>query len=576
MLRPALLSCFGSPISRQLSPGRLSRPRRNTPIALLARSGLALAIVLTGLAPVATASWAPAARADTPTDQTVDGRVVYADGKPAAGVTVSWDNYTCEAPRRDLRAPDRIGAATTGADGKFEFGSHTGDCYGLRLRLPASDVFEFYTADGEAPVARAFIASGAAGLIVDLVQRAPIPVTVAIPGFTPGPGSFAASFRAFRHTATSTGMVGWYGVGINQEKPAATFQTSLWPGFSYTFRYERDDVYYDQWSGGADATGSTSPPESIQTCVIPEAATAATCSVGLKRGTAVSGTVALDGERPLDVSVALVTRVQTSAGPAFLDVDAYWLFTDGRFAFSGLAPGRVYTLAANSAKHPKTWLGGVTGAQPDWSQLSGAAFAAPAAGTLSGQNLDLAAPAAAMRYMSSVFSSGRVATAAKVGSILTAGALAPQGWSSSYQWLRDGRAIKGAVARSYKAKAKDAGALLAVRFTATHAVTGARSLVSQGVAVAKITPTVKLKRLASGKLRATVKAKGLAKPVGKITIKFGSKHSATYKLTARLRGTLTKAVPKKVAAGTHKATATYRGSKQIAKKTSAKLSVTVR
>ncbi|MDR3201910.1 MAG: hypothetical protein LBT54_02045, partial [Bifidobacteriaceae bacterium] len=116
---------------------------------------------------------------------------------------------------------------------------------------------------------------------------------------------------------------------------------------------------------------------------------------------------------------------------------------------------------------------------------------------------------------------------------------------------------------------------ITVRLTEARAGQDALAVTPKAVKIAKIKPSVAVKRLASGKVRVTVKAKGIAKPTGKITVKYGSKASVTYKLTAKAKGKISKTPPKKVKQGAYKVKATYTGSTQIAKKTSRTVKIKV-
>ena len=97
----------------------------------------------------------------------------------------------------------------------------------------------------------------------------------------------------------------------------------------------------------------------------------------------------------------------------------------------------------------------------------------------------------------------------------------------AYQWLRDGRAIPGATARTYRLTAADAGRRLSVRVTGT--VTGYEPAVGTSpttAKVAKATPVVRatVRALGRGKARLTVRATAPGAPVtGRVTVKWGNK-----------------------------------------------------
>jgi hypothetical protein len=162
----------------------------------------------------------------------------------------------------------------------------------------------------------------------------------------------------------------------------------------------------------------------------------------------------------------------------------------------------------------------------------------------------------------------------RVGQVLSVPAV-PAGWTATYQWLSNGKVIPGATGTTYKPTSQDAGKRIQVRITFTRP--GAKDSVTttKSVTVAKIVPTVKLKRLNSGKLRIAVKASGISKPTGKVRVKFG-KITKTYRLKAKAKGKLTVIVPKKVKPGKIKVKAIYTGNTQIAKKTAKSIKVTIR
>ncbi|PFG37032.1 hypothetical protein ATL41_1776 [Flavimobilis soli] len=151
----------------------------------------------------------------------------------------------------------------------------------------------------------------------------------------------------------------------------------------------------------------------------------------------------------------------------------------------------------------------------------------------------------------------------RVGARLTATA-APRGWTASYTWKRDGRAIARANARAYRPTTSDAGRRLSVTVSLRKTGYAPAASTSKAVRVAKVASKV---RVAAAKraVRVTVKAKGVAKPTGKVTVKVG-KTSRTYTLKARHRGVLTVKAP----AGRAKVRVTYQGDARVAKGTTTK------
>lgn len=110
-----------------------------------------------------------------------------------------------------------------------------------------------------------------------------------------------------------------------------------------------------------------------------------------------------------------------------------------------------------------------------------------------------------------------------VGSTLTA---SPGTWNTAglafgYQWLRNGQAIVGATAATYKVAAVDAGKKLSVRVTATKAGQEGGTATSAAVTAGKaLTATPKPKITGTAKVGGTLKAKaGTWKPA-KVSLKY--------------------------------------------------------
>jgi hypothetical protein len=106
----------------------------------------------------------------------------------------------------------------------------------------------------------------------------------------------------------------------------------------------------------------------------------------------------------------------------------------------------------------------------------------------------------------------------------------------TYQWLRDGRAIARATARTYRLTAADAGRRIAVRITGR--ATGYEPAVVTSAAttrVAKATPRLvaAVRALGSGRARLTVRATAPGTPVtGLVTVRRGSRVVLRRPLTA--------------------------------------------
>ncbi|MCL2788577.1 MAG: hypothetical protein FWD59_08835 [Micrococcales bacterium] len=159
-----------------------------------------------------------------------------------------------------------------------------------------------------------------------------------------------------------------------------------------------------------------------------------------------------------------------------------------------------------------------------------------------------------------------VAGVASFGSRLVA---TPGTWSQSavaltYQWLRAGVAIPGATATAYTPTKDDVGKTLQVRVTANAGgqIVESTSLATAKVAKAKPAVAVKLakKKVAlgeSGKATVTVKVPGETKPVGKVTVRVGSK-KVTVAVTAKKKGKVSVRLPALAKAGSYQVSATFK------------------
>ncbi len=121
----------------------------------------------------------------------------------------------------------------------------------------------------------------------------------------------------------------------------------------------------------------------------------------------------------------------------------------------------------------------------------------------------------------------------------------------TYQWLRGGKAIKGATKATYKVAKKDIGQRLSVCVTASapgHRGATATSPVSKKVpkAAPKVTVKVRPKGTSRSKVQVQirVRATGItAKPTGTLKVTYAKK-TRTIKLTAKRKGVVTVKVPR--------------------------------
>ncbi len=161
-------------------------------------------------------------------------------------------------------------------------------------------------------------------------------------------------------------------------------------------------------------------------------------------------------------------------------------------------------------------------------------------------------------------SSPTVVGTAKVGSKLTgtAGVWNQAGVKTSFQWLRNGKAISGATGQSYTVSAADAGTALALRVTASkQGFASGTALSAQTATVAKLVPTITVST--RGKTATvTVKAAGAAKKIGGTVAVYNGSKVVTRASALNAQGQYTFST-KKFAKGKRTVRVVYSGTAQV-------------
>ncbi len=170
----------------------------------------------------------------------------------------------------------------------------------------------------------------------------------------------------------------------------------------------------------------------------------------------------------------------------------------------------------------------------------------------------------------------KISGTAKVASTLT---VSTGTWTGTvtkptftYKWMRNGAAIAGATAASYKLTTADAGAAISVAVSATAGqATGSATTASVTVAnlaVVKVKSSIKAvadknakKHTKKGKIKVTVSAS--VRPTGKVTIYDGKKKIGTATLKTSNKGVVTVKIKKLSKKGKHKIKITYSGSSTV-------------
>ncbi|MFC5730155.1 MULTISPECIES: glycoside hydrolase family 27 protein [Nocardioides] len=136
-------------------------------------------------------------------------------------------------------------------------------------------------------------------------------------------------------------------------------------------------------------------------------------------------------------------------------------------------------------------------------------------------------------------SAPRVAGVPRVGRVLTAstGSWDRDGLTFTYQWLRDGRAIRGATTARYTLTGADLRSRVAIRVTATDADGATGTAVSRAMAPVRKAKTrltaeaTTIDRSGRDRVRVTVRASALGVvPAGRVVLRHGSKLLGTVRL----------------------------------------------
>ncbi|MDF1487419.1 Ig-like domain-containing protein [Tessaracoccus caeni] len=154
----------------------------------------------------------------------------------------------------------------------------------------------------------------------------------------------------------------------------------------------------------------------------------------------------------------------------------------------------------------------------------------------------------------------------------------PSGVTFAYQWLRDGKAIKGATKSSYKLTKSDAGKKISVKVTGSKSGYSSVSKTSKTVTVAKVVSSVKVtvpKSVKAGK-QATITvgvSAATSKPTGTVTVTVNGK-KVTKSVKASAKGQVSVKLPKISKKGSYAVKVSFKPSGDTAKSTSTSKSVT--
>ncbi|MDF1487426.1 Ig-like domain-containing protein [Tessaracoccus caeni] len=177
----------------------------------------------------------------------------------------------------------------------------------------------------------------------------------------------------------------------------------------------------------------------------------------------------------------------------------------------------------------------------------------------------------------------KITGTAKVGKTLkvdsTSVAWTPAKVTLKYQWLRDGKSIKGATKSSYKLTNSDAGKKISVKVTGSKSGYKTVSKTSKTVSVAKVTSSVKVtvpSSVAKSKqatIKVTVSSAATSKPTGKVTVKVNGK-TVTKTVSSSAKGKVSVKLPKISKKGSYKVSVSFKPSGDTAKSTATSKTVT--
>lgn len=154
---------------------------------------------------------------------------------------------------------------------------------------------------------------------------------------------------------------------------------------------------------------------------------------------------------------------------------------------------------------------------------------------------------------------------AAVGRTLTVdpGAWDMKGLAFSYQWFRNGEAIRGATGATRRLRVVDAGQDVAVVVTAKKPGHKVRRLATDAVEVAKLRSTTTTELVAAAvsasKISVEVAVPGMARPVGRIVVRVDGERVEAVRLARRHAGERNVTITG-LAEGAHRVVVVYRGS----------------
>jgi len=284
--------------------------------AVAAAAAIAIAVPLAATSPAQ-------ATPGTGQTRTITGIVKNADGTPAVGASVSYDNRLCDLSDDIDGTADDSGTVTTTTAGAFSFPAYATQCYTVSVGGPA-----LYQGQLDLmPV----LAAGTSGAVFTLATMIDLDLTV--PGLPLGtPVQPYVPVNVY-------GKTRWYAIGSGSTDAAGKVTLSVVAGYRYALRTARSVDYYSQYLGGGVSTPSLSG--GAGTFVAPST------------GTSFARTLTAKKSSPVVVSLANVDVGASVSTISWASLDLYGAGSDTTtsatsITLRGLVPGRNYISLSGS------------------------------------------------------------------------------------------------------------------------------------------------------------------------------------------------------------------------------------
>jgi len=290
--------------------------------ALRRRAAVAVAAAIAIVVPLAATSPAQASPGTGQTT-TISGFVKNADGTPASGVSVSYNNYFCNLSDDIDGSADDSDSVVTSTSGAFSFPAYATQCYTISLGGPS-----LYKGQLDLmPI----LAAGTSGAVFTLATLTDLNLTV--PGAPTGTG-----VQAYVPVNVYGGKR-WYPVGSGTTDAAGKVTLTVVAGYRYAVRLQRSGDYYSQYLGAGVSAPSLNG--------------GAGSFVAPATGTSFDQSLTAKKSSPVNVNLANVDVGATVSSISWASLDLYGSASDTStsatsITLRGLVPGRNYLRLSGS------------------------------------------------------------------------------------------------------------------------------------------------------------------------------------------------------------------------------------